>query len=610
MGLSYTIRALGFVWSRGKWWVICSLLIMILKGSLPVSKLWVLQALVNRVTGLIQGTEEHVQGAFLLLALQLALEVAGTTLSGVEKWMTQKMSIVIGHDLQEMVLRKVTSVPLACFDLPEFYNHVSRIGVNGIGGRFMAPIQDGFSIGQSVISLVGLLVYLFTVHWSLVLLALGAAIPMLVVRARYGGQQWQLALRQTPLNRDAQYTAGIMMDRQSAMEVRAFGLVEHLIGRWSAAYRKNAREGLVMLRKQEGGIVLLEGISALFLAVAAGVIIWLTQTSSLEVGQFVAVVQAVTVTQGDVNLMAVLLAQLYQQNLYIRDYYEFLAYERKGGPKRPEAANERFPELVEEGIRFEHVSYQYPESERYVLRDVSFHIRPGEKIAIVGENGSGKTTLVKCLMGLYQPDNGRITFEGVDQARIDRQELSKRITVIFQEFVRYAYTVRENVMLSRSGVAAAQERMRAVSKQAGIDRFVDRFAAGYETHLGRYLADGEDLSGGQWQKVAIARALFHDGDVVILDEPTAALDPLAELDVFRQFNQLTQNKTALFISHRMSAARMADRVFVMKEGRLVEAGTHEELLRLEGAYAEMYRAQAAWFAEQGEEWKEALAWRS
>ncbi len=594
-------RSLHFVWQRGKWWFSTSVLINIILAGIPITTVWVTKELINTMTVVLQDQSSDYYAAVWLLILQFVLASLSALLRNVEEWIDKAFELRLDHDLSEVLIRKTSSVPLAYFDLPEFYDHYSRIN-GSMGFRFLSPIKHIMQVGREILSLSSFCVFLFTVHWGLALLSIVAAIPFLIYNSRFGSNQWRLFFRQTPIARDAQYSASLLLNRDSAKEVRSFQLADYLLKRWSSKFLLNSKELLALLRKITFGRSILEMLVSLVFACSALFIIWLSRSTSFLIGDFVAITQAVQSSQGSFNQIASLLAQIYEENFYITDFFDFVDYEVPSLQTQNIGSKVSFP-LLQQGISFKNVSYSYPRSAEKVLNDVSFQIRPCEKIAIVGENGSGKTTLVKCLLGLYSAAEGQILFDDVNIENIDEADLKRHMTVIYQDFVRYAYTVQENISMGNIHIADNKKLLFAAAQQSGVDDFVQKYPLGYDTPLGKILADGEDLSGGQWQKIALARALFRESDILILDEPTAALDPLAEMEVFRQFGHITRDKTAIFISHRMSAARMADRIFVMKEGRLVEEGSHDKLISLKGEYARMFEMQASWFKDEVIEWK-------
>ncbi|MGE5703270.1 MAG: ABC transporter ATP-binding protein, partial [Clostridia bacterium] len=334
--------------------------------------------------------------------------------------------------------------------------------------------------------------------------------------------------------------------------------------------------------------------SAMYVSSLA-LIIYVMDLTAFTVGDFIALIQTVQNTQQLLAQMAHKLTVFYSNSFYLTDFFTFLDDYKEEANETPEQKTP-FPADFQEGIAFEHVSFRYPGQTRDILKDVSFTIRKGERVAIVGDNGSGKTTLLKCLMGLYPVQSGAIRFDQVPVADMDPDDLHNHITVIFQDFMRYYFSVKDNIAVGKIEKANDFANIREVAKETGADRFIRKLPHDYETYIGGILREGQDLSGGQWQKIALSRALFRQGEVFILDEPTAALDPIAELEVFKQFEALTQNKTAIFISHRMAAARLADRILVLRNGRVAELGHHDELIQRNGVYAKMYHMQAKWYA--------------
>ncbi len=590
-------QAILFVWKRGKFWLSCSVLLMLLNGLQPLATLWVTKELINEITRLITQQTDDILPALQFLLLQFSLVLCFAVLTKFGAYIDRKMEIRLDHDLQEIVSSKMINLPFVYLELPEVYHHLNRIQ-GALGMRFLTPIRNAMNIGKSLINCLSYLGFLLTFHWSLVVISLLAALPLFIVQAKLGAKGYGLNYRMTPMAREAQYYTFLMNERRSGQEIRLFGLGKLFLDRWSDRFWRQAIENLNLLKTRQKAEVALEGLTALFYLSSAGVMIWLARSTGLQIGDFVALLQAVQGTQSAINQVALQSANIYEQQIYIKDFFAFMKFDQDVPLAKRQEGEERVTLSAEQGIVFHNVSFAYPQSDRLAIKKISFQIHPGEKVAIVGENGSGKTTLVKCLMGLYPLSEGHIYFDGRDTEKLPQEELVKRITVIFQDFMRYDLSVHDNIAFGSVDRYSEREGVEQVAKTSGVDRFVSRMQDGYDTFLGKSLFEGEELSGGQWQKIALARALFRGGDVIILDEPTAALDPEAELEVFQQFDSLTQGKTALYISHRMSAARMADRIVVMKAGEVVEIGTHQELMGIGGEYARMYEAQAKWYAEE------------
>jgi ATP-binding cassette, subfamily B, bacterial len=462
------------------------------------------------------------------------------------------------------------------------------------GERMMSPIRAVLDIGQNVITLISFFVFLIQVHWLLAFTSTLMAIPVLVVQGKYGNKQFRLLRYQTPSIREAHYLSALLNDRESAKEIRLFNLKNHLLDRWSRLFIENNKKIFDLSKRRELAHLGLQLFTSIIYVFNAFFLIRLLKTTTLKIGDFVGVMQAVQGTQNTITDLSIKVANIFNEFLYIQDLFSFLEFE---DPSMKIARGEKdFPSSMGQGIEFKNVSFTYPHSKRDVLSNVSFIIRPGEKIAIVGENGSGKTTLVKCLMGLYPVSRGGIFFDSVSIKDIKQEELFKNLTVIFQDFMKYNMSVKDNITISLQEDAKNELKMIDVAKQTGVDSFVSRYERRYETILGKILFEGEDLSGGQWQKIALARALFKNGQIFVLDEPTAALDPKAELEVFKQFEVLSKQKTTIYISHRMASARIADRILVMKNGELVEMGHHDELMGNDSEYARLFNMQAKWYA--------------
>lgn len=606
-GMVYLLRALGVLWAYGRWWVVSSFLIYLLQGLLPLATLWVTRELVNAVAQLIESPTQDAGAVLKLVLLEFSIVALSAVFRNLKVWIDARVEVVLDHELQKKIADKVARVPLAYFELPRFYHHLSRVN-SGIGGRLLRPVKTMFEMFQTTITLVSFLGFLLGMHWSFVAISFLAAAPTLLIQAHFGQQRFWMLLHQTPLAREAGYMRQLTMDRQAIKETRMFGLTAYLIRRWSDRFLKNANEALKLTGRQQRATAGLEMLSGIFYMGAAGVMVWLARQGSLRIGDFVSMGQAVRGAQTSINVIAMHLSSIYEQMLYIRDYFLFLEFDEPELAEMAVRGNRMFPAMLEQGVSFENVYFRYPDTERDVLQDVTFTMQPGEKVAIVGENGSGKTTLVKCLMGLFPLSGGQIRFDGIDLMEISEEQLYRHMTVIYQDFMKYDLTVRENILFGDIERSDDLETFEWAAKKAGVDRLIERLEKGYDTHLGRSLFDGEDVSGGQWQKIAIARALFRGGQIMVLDEPTAALDPLAEMEVFRQYAELTEGRTAVFISHRMASARMADRIIVMKDGRVAEIGSHEELFALDGEYARMYRMQAQWYADEPEQTEELIAW--
>lgn len=510
--------------------------------------------------------------------------------------MEQKLDYHMG----EMVMNKLISVPYYYYEIPSFYNHQFRIR-NNYGTRFLRPIKNTLEILQNCITIVSYIGFLFFTHWALVIMGIIVAIPTFIIQYKYGQSKFHLFKDQSGNLREAQYLTSLFGDKQSTKEIRLFSLQDTLLEKWRNIVLNNNKQLIGILNKQKNANIGLDSFSALLLAGAAVLTVYILKIKKLSIGSFVTTIQSLKDLQYSVNNTSFILAVILESSLYIKDFFEFLDYEDNRSIRNQIKPNLKtnldFPNSFG-NISIENLYYKYPMSESYTLKGISLNIKEREKVAIVGDNGSGKSTLIKILVGLYQPTKGNVFFSDREIRNIKDDDLRRNLTVIFQDFVRFAYSVKENIAFSNIADLDNDEKINEIANISGVKDLINKLPQGYETNLGKILPNSVDISGGEWQKIALSRALFKDSNIVILDEPTASLDPQSELDIFNKFLDLVSDKTAIFISHRMASARMADRIIVLKNGEIVEEGSHVELMIRRKFYYEMYEAQATWYQEQ------------
>jgi ATP-binding cassette subfamily B protein len=493
-----------------------------------------------------------------------------------------------GRHAQERVIEVACAVELEAYDTPSFHDRLLRAAM---GGQFRPwQIVEGLvGLAGALVGILGVTAALLALQPWLVPLVLAAAVPLLVAAARGGEMLFGFRHRMTEAERRRNYLYMLLSGKDAAKEVRAFGLAGFLRERFDRLYdehlvelRKVARRRLrVSLLGNLAMSVVLAGTVAGLLALALGGRIGLAEAATAAAAVFVL---GERLTNGVMNA-----GQLYESALFIEDFTSFVAL-------RPEVEARRGRDPAPQGFRrlvVEGVSFTYPSAREPALRDVSLEIGGGEIVALVGENGSGKTTLAKLLCRLYLPHAGRILWDGVDTASVDADGLRRSVAVIFQDFLHYALPARENVGMGRHQRIGDLDAVVAAASQAGADEFLARLPRGYETVLGPEFHGGKELSVGQWQRVALARAFFRDAPFIILDEPTAALDARAEHELFEGIRTLCQGRSVLLISHRFSSVRSADRIYVLDGGRVVESGSHDQLMARGGLYADLFTLQAA-----------------
>jgi ATP-binding cassette subfamily B protein len=521
-----------------------------------------------------------------LIGLAAVTAVAGLLTSG-----QTHLQRALGEKVQwaswTAILGVTTRVGLAEFESPSFFDHLQRVRTNALM-RPLTMVTGLVQVIGGVITVAVLTIALIAIEPLLVPLLLLGALPMAWLSRRSGRVEYRFALRQTPEQRRRIYLEDILSGRDEAKEIRAFDLAPTLQRRWEESYRRYFRDLDHHIRHR----LALDGASALVTAIATsaslGVLVWLVFDGRLELAAAGAALIAIRLLAGRIQIVFGGVSALYESSLFMRDLREFLA--RAPQPADPGRV---FPAArAMDELRVEGVSFRYPGTDRDVLSEVSLSIRVGEVIALVGENGSGKTTLAKLIAQMFEPTYGQVLWNGTDFRDLEPASIRPQIGVIFQDFVQYQLSARENVGFGRSDAVDDLDRIVSAAQRAGAHDDLIRLPDGYETTLGKEFFGGYDLSGGQWQRVALARLFFRDAPLLILDEPTASLDARAENRVFEQVQELAHGRSLLLISHRFSTVRSADRIYVLHDGRVIEAGSHDELVAHGGRYAELFELQA------------------
>jgi ATP-binding cassette, subfamily B, bacterial len=581
-------QAVRIAWAAGRGEFIVSTLLQLVGGAGIALLLLIGQQ------GLDALLEAMSEGASLVTVAPWALAIAAV--AGIQFFVTavqRERQEILGELMQrhvsERVLDVATAVDLLAFETPVFHNRLARIRMSG-----PQPYNLVFGLSgliRAVIGVAAVLVALVAIEPVLVLMVSLVFIPAWLSASRRGEAFWRFVWRMTPRDREREYLAGLLSDRNAAKEVRAFNLAGYLRTRYRSLYDERMRELRRVAAKQLWYSLLANLGIAIVLAATLLLVGWLAVTGSVPLSAAGMAVAGVAVVGERLTTAGYAAGTLSESARYVDDYVAFvelLPRIRDAAPHDP--APQTFSEVSVNGV-----SFTYPAATEPAIRDVSLNISAGEIVALVGENGSGKTTLAKLLAGLYQPTAGNVTWDGVDLGAVDADQLRSMIAVIFQDFVRFHLRARDNVGLGRVDAVDDLEGIRDAARHADADAFLSSLPNGYETVLGPQFEGGSDLSVGQWQRVALARAFFREAPFVILDEPTAALDPRAEHDLFERIRALLAGRTVLLISHRFSSVRHADRIYVLDGGRVTETGTHDELMARQGLYAELFRLQAAAF---------------
>lgn len=579
-------RAFALVWKASKKWTILGALLTVISGLLPLVALYILKLIIDTITDAVQtgaGGESFNRIIFLICCATL-VGVFQAAIRQLSLYIQEAQASVVTDYVSAALHEQSISLDLAYYENPKYYDTLHR--AQREGPYRPTRIVNGLTrLLQNIVSLAAMVGLLFTFHWAVGILLFVSTIPGIFVQIFHAKKSYNWRNKRTPEERKAGYFSTLLTLDAFAKEIRLFNLGQFFSDSFNSLKTLLRTEKLTLSRSKGMWEFIAQAFAAIVLMGSLLLITFRALSGAITIGDMVMFFQAFQ--RGITYLKELLqnIASLYEDNLFIAYLFEFLDIPQKIiDPPRPEV----MPSSFTSGVELSGVSFKYPGERSGVLKDISLRIGPHEVVALVGANGAGKSTLVKLLCRLYDPAGGTITIDGnkLEQYRVE--ELRKQISVVFQDYAKYYLTAQENIMLGDIEASADTQRVKEAALKADADAFIQKLPKGYDTVLGRWFLSGEELSLGEWQKIVLARAFLRESPLIILDEPTSSMDIHTEYHLYTKFKQLMQGRSALIISHRFSTVRMADRIYVLDDGRICEEGSHEDLVAAGGVYAGMY----------------------
>lgn len=567
------------------------LALQVVQALVPLGQLWVAKLIIDRLVAALRLPHalDDSHRILWLVVVEFGLAAFGLLLREGINYQRQVLAERLTAHVSLSILAHTQQLDLPILERPEFYDRLRRAEESAFY-RPAGLLFQLLAVVQGVVTLLAAVLILARLQPLALPPLLLAAIPYAIVQSGTAARFYTLSMGQTPEARQARYFSHLLSTDEGAKEIRVFGLGHYLLERYREILQRNQNQIARLAWRRSIRSATTALLPAAVYAAIFAYFCLQALSKHITVGDLTLYIGIVFRSQDSLQQLMLNLSGVLENSLFLQDYRAFLRLQPVM-PTNVDGAQVSLP--IRWGVRFDGVTYRYSGSAHNALTDVSLELRAGETVAIVGENGAGKTTLVKMLARLYDPDSGCVTVDGRDLRQLDAESWRRHIAVIFQDFIQYYLTAAENIGFGQVDALDDAGRIEAAAERGGAAGLIARFPEGYSTMLGRWFDQGTQLSGGEWQRVALARAFMRDAPILVLDEPTASLDARAEFELFRRFRELTHDRIVLLISHRFSTVRMADRIYVLDEGRVVESGDHEELMRRGGRYAELFQLQAA-----------------
>lgn len=605
--LAYIFR---LVWKTGPWILFAMLAISLLQGITPVIGSKISQHVLNEM----QSSYGNFSGAlgdflrspvFFLLIFLFSYNILTSLVNILKNAVSRISGELVVRTVKLEIMNKAKELDLQSFDLPAFYEKLENANREA-GNRPVQILSSTFSVVSAIITLISYVIILASVLWWAALVIVAVSIPSAIINFYYRHKNFEYMRRRSHDRRQMSYYSDLLVNKDLAKEIRIFDLSDTFIGRYRTVFDKYFSGIRTLILRENVWHVIIIVVSSVVNCCFYAYFAYLVISGRQMIGDYTLYTGALIAVAGQVSSLIGISATIYEGTLFIDNLTSFLREDRTIVPVLPPERAAAGPRSVTRGVPhtivFEHVSFSYPGTERRVLDDINLTIRPGETLVLVGLNGAGKTTLLKLLTRLYDPTEGRILLDGYDLREYDVKQLYAMFGIIFQDFGKYAESVSENIRFGDIRKSSSAEAIRQAAEDADAAEYISRLPNGFDTPLMRVFEEnGIELSIGQWQKLSIARAFYSDSEVLILDEPTASLDPMAEQEIFNQFDRLRQDKTTIFVSHRLSSATVASKIAVLEYGRLIEEGDHKTLMAMRGRYFELFSTQARRYVMEDDE---------
>lgn len=583
-------QAFRFVFDSSGKWTYANIALTLFNGIFPLFTIYMVKLIIDNTT-LAAGSDDKLHYFYQILIIIIitgVISIIGEICSNYSLLAREQMSQTASDHVFDMLHKKSTELDLEYYETPEYHDMLYRARTEA---PFRPPriVNDVIQIIQNSISIILTAGLLFYFHWSIALVLLIATVPGILIRMKYAGYLFEWSKKVTPAERKSRYFNFVLTSEKFVKEIRMYSLGNLLTGKFREIRSQLRNERMQIILKRTNIEIVTQVSAAIAVFGSYIYIVYQTVYGQISIGDLVLFFLAFQKGLSYLHDVLSGLASLYEDNMFLSNLFDFLALK----PKIKETlAPVVFPSTLRNGFQFKNVSFKYPSSETDVLHNISIEIKAGETIALVGDNGAGKTTLIKLICRLYDPVQGDISIDDISLKQFQISELRSNISVLFQDFSQYNLSFEDNVRFGDLSADLGTEKLNEAVKRSGLEKVLASMPEKYDTVLGTIFENSRELSIGEWQKVALARAFYRNSQIIILDEPTSSMDTFAEHEFYQNFKTLSNNKTAIIVSHRFSTVRMADRIFVMESGQIIESGSHEDLIQREGKYAAMYRMQA------------------